>query len=190
MRMSNKGRRDRHVIVIAGASGSGKTHLIKKMSQPLTIHSHWTRWSNWAAIRINAWNTPQLKEWSGWWIQPTSKNTKAETLPAPSYRSDEHQSQHQFEDAAADFKANQAARCDQPLHLTKRMAATHLWSPPYWEWTINESSDDCTFSKSQKKTSNPLHYIEYKKCLLEIKEIIVHKAAARSTHLISHSWNR
>ncbi len=34
MRRSNKGRRARHVIVIAGASGSGKTHLIKKLSQP------------------------------------------------------------------------------------------------------------------------------------------------------------
>ena len=32
--MSNKGRRARHMIVIAGASGSGKTHLIKKLSQP------------------------------------------------------------------------------------------------------------------------------------------------------------
>ena len=31
--MSNKGRRARHVIVIAGASGSGKTHLIKKLSR-------------------------------------------------------------------------------------------------------------------------------------------------------------
>ena len=30
---SNKGRRARHVIVIAGASGSGKTELIKKLSQ-------------------------------------------------------------------------------------------------------------------------------------------------------------
>ena len=28
-----KGRRARHVIVIAGASGSGKTQLIRKMSQ-------------------------------------------------------------------------------------------------------------------------------------------------------------
>ena len=34
MRRSNKGRRAHHVIVIAGASGSGKTHLIKKLSQP------------------------------------------------------------------------------------------------------------------------------------------------------------
>ncbi|MBA4737197.1 MAG: hypothetical protein H2063_08315, partial [Synechococcus sp.] len=34
MRRSNKGRRARHVIVIAGAPGSGKTHLIKKLSQP------------------------------------------------------------------------------------------------------------------------------------------------------------
>ena len=33
MRGSNKGRRARHVIVIAGASGSGKTELIKKLSQ-------------------------------------------------------------------------------------------------------------------------------------------------------------
>ena len=32
MRGSNKGRRARHVIVIAGASGSGKTELIKKLS--------------------------------------------------------------------------------------------------------------------------------------------------------------
>jgi len=33
MRGSNKGRRARHVIVIAGASGSGKTELIKKLSR-------------------------------------------------------------------------------------------------------------------------------------------------------------
>ena len=33
MRGSDKGRRARHVIVIAGASGSGKTELIKKLSQ-------------------------------------------------------------------------------------------------------------------------------------------------------------
>ena len=32
MRGSNKGRQARHVIVIAGASGSGKTELIKKLS--------------------------------------------------------------------------------------------------------------------------------------------------------------
>ena len=34
MRPKTKGRRARHVIVIAGASGSGKTQLIRKMSQP------------------------------------------------------------------------------------------------------------------------------------------------------------
>ena len=34
MRPKTKGRRARHVIVIAGASGSGKTQLIQKMSQP------------------------------------------------------------------------------------------------------------------------------------------------------------
>ena len=34
MGSNNKGRRARHVIVIAGASGSGKTQLIRKMSQP------------------------------------------------------------------------------------------------------------------------------------------------------------
>ena len=34
MRLKTKGRRARHVIVIAGASGSGKTQLIRKMSQP------------------------------------------------------------------------------------------------------------------------------------------------------------
>ena len=34
MRSKTKGRRARHVIVIAGASGSGKTQLIRKMSQP------------------------------------------------------------------------------------------------------------------------------------------------------------
>ena len=33
MRGSNKGRRARHVIVIAGASGSGKTELIRKLSR-------------------------------------------------------------------------------------------------------------------------------------------------------------
>ena len=33
MRGSIKGRRARHVIVIAGASGSGKTELIKKLSR-------------------------------------------------------------------------------------------------------------------------------------------------------------
>ena len=33
MRPKTKGRRARHVIVIAGASGSGKTQLIRKMSQ-------------------------------------------------------------------------------------------------------------------------------------------------------------
>ena len=33
MRHKTKGRRARHVIVIAGASGSGKTQLIRKMSQ-------------------------------------------------------------------------------------------------------------------------------------------------------------
>ena len=32
MKESKKGRRANHVIVIAGASGSGKTHLIKKLS--------------------------------------------------------------------------------------------------------------------------------------------------------------
>ena len=37
---SNKGRRARHVIVIAGASGSGKTELIKKLSRtPLDAFS-------------------------------------------------------------------------------------------------------------------------------------------------------
>ncbi|MCB4407195.1 hypothetical protein [Synechococcus sp. MU1642] len=53
-----------------------------------------------------------------WLMDPVNfkktKNMEAETLPAASYRSDEHQSQHQFEDAAADFKANQAARHDHP----------------------------------------------------------------------------
>ena len=40
MRGSNKGRRARHVIVIAGASGSGKTELIKKLSRtPLDAFS-------------------------------------------------------------------------------------------------------------------------------------------------------
>ena len=34
MGSNSKGRRARHVIVIAGASGSGKTQLIRKMSQP------------------------------------------------------------------------------------------------------------------------------------------------------------
>ena len=34
MKESKKGRRANHVIVIAGASGSGKTHLIKKLSLP------------------------------------------------------------------------------------------------------------------------------------------------------------
>ena len=34
MRPKSKGRRPRHVIVIAGASGSGKSQLIRKMSQP------------------------------------------------------------------------------------------------------------------------------------------------------------
>ena len=34
MRPKSKCRRPRHVIVIAGASGSGKTQLIRKMSQP------------------------------------------------------------------------------------------------------------------------------------------------------------
>ena len=34
MGSKSKGRRARHVIVIAGASGSGKTQLIRKMSQP------------------------------------------------------------------------------------------------------------------------------------------------------------
>lgn len=33
MRPKTKGRRARHVIVIAGASGSGKTHLIRKICQ-------------------------------------------------------------------------------------------------------------------------------------------------------------
>ncbi|MCB4398460.1 CpaF/VirB11 family protein [Synechococcus sp. MU1625] len=40
MRPKTKGRRARHVIVIAGASGSGKTQLIRKMSQP--PHDHFT----------------------------------------------------------------------------------------------------------------------------------------------------
>ena len=40
MRGSNKGRQARHVIVIAGASGSGKTELIKKLSRtPLDAFS-------------------------------------------------------------------------------------------------------------------------------------------------------
>ena len=40
MKGSNKGRRARHVIVIAGASGSGKTELIKKLSRtPLDAFS-------------------------------------------------------------------------------------------------------------------------------------------------------
>ena len=34
MGSNSKGRRARHVIVIAGASGSGKTQLIRKMSRP------------------------------------------------------------------------------------------------------------------------------------------------------------
>lgn len=34
MGSNSKGRRARHVIVIAGASGSGKTQLIRKMSHP------------------------------------------------------------------------------------------------------------------------------------------------------------
>ena len=40
MRSKNEGHRARHVIVIAGASGSGKTELIKKLSQtPLDAFS-------------------------------------------------------------------------------------------------------------------------------------------------------
>jgi uridine kinase len=129
MRRSNKGRRARHVIVIAGASGSGKTHLITKLSQPphdaftLNVLKQLGCDPNQRLKRSTVERMQRLMDPANF---KKTKNTEAETLPAASYRSDEHQSQQQFEDVAADFKANQAARCDHPLHLTERMATTHL----------------------------------------------------------------
>ena len=130
----------------------------------LTMRSFWTCWSNWAVIRIKALNA---HSWTNAATDGSSqlkktKNTEVETLPAASYWSDEHQSQHQLEDVAADSKANQAARCDHPLHLTGRMAKTHLWSTPHQRWTIDESSTDCTFSKSKQKNFQFLLPQEYK----------------------------
>ena len=61
------------------------------------------------------------------------KTMEGKTQAAASYQSEEHQSQHQFEDLAADFEANQAARRNNPLHPTERMAAMHFESPPQLE---------------------------------------------------------
>ena len=129
MRGSNKGRRARHVIVIAGASGSGKTELIKKLSRtPLDAFtlSVLNRLGCDPNQRLKRFTVERMQRLMDPASYKKTENSKAATLPAASHRSNEHQPQQQFEAVAGDLETNQTDRCDHPLHLTERMATTHL----------------------------------------------------------------
>ena len=126
---SKKGRRARHVIVIAGASGSGKTELIKKLSRTpldafsLSVLNHLGCDPNQRLKRSTVERMQRLMDPANY---KKTKNSSVATLPATSYPSNEHQSQQQFEAVAGDLATNQTGRRDHPLHLTERMATTHL----------------------------------------------------------------
>ena len=189
MRRSNKGRQARNVIVITGASGSGKTHLIKKLSQPphdaftLKVLEQLGCDPNQCLKRSTVERMKRLMDPANFKKRKTRKLNHCLLLHI---------------DLTSINHNTNLKMLRQISKRTKRLDVITLYtSPKEWRQRILDrlhTEDEPSMraalialsAKASIKFSNFLYPREYKKWLLEMKTM-AHKTAAWSTHLISTS---
>ena len=95
MKVKGKGKLARHVIVIAGASGSGKTKLIQKLSQPphdAFILGVLEQLDCNPKQRFKRSTVERMQRLMDPVNFKRGKNTTVEQLPTAAHRPDQHQS--------------------------------------------------------------------------------------------------
>ena len=177
------------MIVIAGASGSGKTHLIKKLSQPphdaftLNVLQQLGCDPNQRLKRSTVERMQRLMDPANFKKRKTQKLKHCLLLHI---------------DLTSINHNSNLKMLRQISKRTKRLDVITLYtSPKEWRQRIFDrlhTEDEPSMraalialtAKASRRISNFLYHREYKKWLLEIKTM-AHTAAARSIHLISLS---
>ena len=184
MRDDKKGRKSRHVIVIAGASGSGKTELIKKLSRPphnafiLNILEQLKCNPNKRLRRSTVERMQRLMDPANYKKRKTRKLKYCLLLHI---------------DLTSINHNNNLKLLRQITKRSKRVDVITLYTTPE-EWrqrildrihTQNEPSTRAAMialsGKFSKKFSDYLYHREYKKWLLEIKNFATHKSCMINT---------
>ena len=184
MRGSNKGRRARHVIVIAGASGSGKTELIKKLSRTprdeftLSVLKHLGCDPNQRLKRSTVERMQRLMDPANYKKRKTRKLQHCLLLHI---------------DLTSINHNNNLKLLLEISRRTKRIDVITLYTPPN-EWrqrifdrlhTENEPSMRASLialsAKASDRISDLLYHREYKKWFTETKNYKAHKCCLINT---------
>ena len=184
MRGSNKGRRARHVIVIAGASGSGKTELIKKLSRTpldaftLSVLNHLGCDPNQRLKRSTVERMQRLMDPANYKKRKTRKLQHCLLLHI---------------DLTSINHNNNLKLLREISKRTKRIDVITLYtSPKEWRQRIFDrlhTEDEPSMraalialtAKASRRISNFLYHREYKKWLLEIKNYGAHGCCTVNT---------